>query len=450
MLEKIKENWNKILNTLREEQELSSVSFNTWLAGLTPVAFEDGVLTVLYPGDSSSISYIEHKYKFFLKFEIEEITGINCDLCFITPSSDKKRNAAASHHQPAFTEVNLNPRYTFENFVVGNSNKFAHAAALAVAETPSQAYNPLFIWGGVGLGKTHLIQSIAHFILKSNQKSDKPLRVVYVTCETFTNELIEAIRNKNNVSIAEFREKYRTADVLIIDDIQFISNKESTKEEIFHTFNTLYEAKKQMVFASDRPPGDIESLEERLSSRFKSGLTVSISLPDYETRMAILRSKEEMEGYNIDNEVIKYIATNIKSNIRELEGALTNIVALSRLTRKEITIDLTKEALKDQLSPSTAREITPELVIQVVAEHFKLNPSDICSEKRNKEIVIPRQIVMFLCREMTSAPLQQIATYLAKKDHSTIMHGCDKISAQMEKDESLKYTVDIIRKKLNP
>ena len=204
----------------------------------------------------------------------------------------------------------------------------------------------------------------------------------------------------------------------------------------------MYEAKKQIVFASDRPPGDIEALEERLSSRFKSGLTVSISLPDYETRMAILRSKEEMEGYNIDNEVIKFIATNIKSNIRELEGALTNIVALSRLTKKEINLELTREALKDQISP--------ELIIEVVADHYNLRPADICSEKRNKEIVLPRQIIMYLCREMTTAPLQQIAKYLCKKDHSTILHGCDKIAAQIDKDESFAYTINIIKKKLNP
>lgn len=447
MLDKIKENWTSILNAVRDEQELSDVSYNTWLAPLEPIAFDDGVLTILFPGDVNGIGYIEHKYKIFIKFEIEEITGIRCNLSFVTPSSRSKAGSGKNTKPlPSFTEVNLNPRYTFENFVVGNSNQFAHAAALAVAETPSYTYNPLFIWGGVGLGKTHLIQSIAHFIIKTNPSA----RVVYVTCETFTNELIEAIRNKNNITTTEFREKYRTADVLLIDDIQFISNKESTQEEIFHTFNTLYEAKKQIVFASDRPPGDIEALEERLSSRFKSGLTVSISLPDYETRMAILRSKEEMEGYNIDNEVIKFIATNIKSNIRELEGALTNIVALSRLTKKEITVELTREALKDQLSPNSSREITPELIIEVVSDHYKLRPTDICSEKRNKDIVVPRQVVMYLCRDMTNAPLQQIAKYLCKKDHSTILHGCEKIAAQMEKDESLKHTIDIIRKKLNP
>lgn len=447
MLDKIKDNWTNILNAVRDEQELSDVSFNTWLAPLEPIAFDDGVLTVLFPGDVNGIGYIEHKYRIFIKFEIEEITGIRCNLSFVTPSSRSKADTGKKNKPlPSFTEVNLNPRYTFENFVVGNSNQFAHAAALAVAETPSFTYNPLFIWGGVGLGKTHLIQSIAHFIIKTNPSA----RVVYVTCETFTNELIEAIRNKNNITTTEFREKYRTADVLLIDDIQFISNKESTQEEIFHTFNTLYEAKKQIVFASDRPPGDIEALEERLSSRFKSGLTVSISSPDYETRMAILRSKEEMEGYNIDNEVIKFIATNIKSNIRELEGALTNIVALSRLTKKEITVELTREALKDQLSPNSSREITPELIIEIVSDHYKLRPTDICSEKRTKDIVIPRQVVMYLCREMTNAPLQQIAKYLCKKDHSTILHGCDKISAQIDKDEALKHTVDIIRKKINP
>ena len=342
--------------------------------------------------------------------------------------------------------TNLNPKYTFDTFVVGSNNNLAHAAALAVAESPGEIYNPLFIYGGVGLGKTHLMHAIAHFILKNNPSA----KILYVSSETFTNELIDAIRNKNNITTTEFREKYRNNDVLLIDDIQFIIGKESTQEEFFHTFNTLYESKKQIIISSDKPPKEIETLEERLRSRFEWGLTVDIQSPDYETRMAILRKKEEMEGYNIDNEVIKYIATNIKSNIRELEGALTKIVALSRLNKCDITLGLAEEALKDIISPNAQREVTPNLIIQVVSDHFGITPLDISSQKRTKEIVYPRQIVMYLCRNMTETPLQSIGRILGGRDHTTIIHGSEKIAADMNKDENLKNTIEILKKKINP
>ena len=291
------------------------------------------------------------------------------------------------------------------------------------------------------------MHSIAHFILKNNPKA----KILYVTSEKFTNELIDAIRNKNNTTTTEFREKYRNNDVLLIDDIQFIIGKESTQEEFFHTFNTLYEAKKQIIISSDKPPKEIETLEERLRSRFEWGLTVDIQSPDYETRMAILRKKEEMEGYNIDNEVIKYIATNIKSNIRELEGALTKIVALSKLgTNRDITIELAEEALKDLISPNAAREVTPESIMQVVCDHFGITQLDIASQKRSRDIVIPRQIVMYLCRDMTDTPLQTIGKYMGGRDHTTIIHGAEKIAHDMEKNESLRSTVEILKKKISP
>jgi chromosomal replication initiator protein len=450
MLQIIKDNWDKILDTLKEEQELSDVSYNTWLVPLEPYALEDGVFTILYPGEPMGLGYIERKYKLFLTFTIEEITGIKCEINFILPSgleSGGKKSKARPETtiSTAIQEANLNPKYTFDTFVVGSNNKMAHAASLAVAESPAEVYNPLFIYGGVGLGKTHLMHSIANFILKNNPKS----KVMYVTSEKFTNELIDAIRNKNNISTTEFREKYRTIDVLLIDDIQFIVGKESTQEEFFHTFNSLHDDKKQIIISSDRPPKDIETLEERLRSRFEWGLTVDIQPPDYETRMAILRKKEELEGYNIDNEVIKYIANNIKSNIRELEGALTKIVALSKLDKKEITIELAEEALKDLISPNQSREITPELIIQVVSDHFNLNPLDIASVKRNKEIVYPRQIVMYLCREMTAAPLQMVGKYLGNRDHTTIIHGHDKIQKDLETSETLRNTIEVLKKKIS-
>ena len=387
---------------------------------------------------------------------IPEITGIECSVDFITSEQIKEAPAEVSDNQllsrpsdvdqQVIQNANLNPRYTFDTFVVGANNNLAHAASLAVAESPGEIYNPLFIYGGVGLGKTHLMHSIGHFILKNNPKA----KILYVTSEKFTNELIDAIRNKNNISTTEFREKYRNNDVLLIDDIQFIIGKESTQEEFFHTFNALYEAKKQIIISSDKPPKEIETLEERLRSRFEWGLTVDIQSPDYETRMAILRKKEELEGYNIDNEVIKYIATHVKSNIRELEGALTKIVALSKLNKREITTDLAEEALKDLISPGGAREITPELIIQVVSEHFGITPADISSKKRNKEIVYPRQIAMYLCRTMTSTPLQGIGKCLGDRDHTTIIHGAEKITADLEKNESLRSTLEILKKKLSP
>ena len=365
MLEKIKEKWDQILLHIKEEHELTDVSFKTWLLPTEPYDVKGNTLQILVP-DIHFLGYIKRKYGFLLQITIEELTGIECELEFVTleqvgarqEEADKSQliNRALEVNRQVIQNANLNPRYTFDSFVVGANNNLAHAASLAVAESPGEIYNPLFIYGGVGLGKTHLMHSIGHFILKNNPQA----KVLYVTSEKFTNELIDAIRNKNNISTTEFREKYRNNDILLIDDIQFIIGKESTQEEFFHTFNSLYEAKKQIIISSDKPPKEIETLEERLRSRFEWGLTVDIQSPDYETRMAILRKKEELEGYNIDNEVIKYIATNVKSNIRELEGALTKIVALSKLNKQEITIELAEEALKDLISPNETKEVTPE------------------------------------------------------------------------------------------
>ena len=455
MLEKIKEKWDQILLHIKEEHELTDVSFKTWLLPTEPYDVKGNTLQILVP-DIHFLGYIKRKYGFLLQITIEELTGIECELEFVTleqvgarqEEADKSQliNRALEVNRQVIQNANLNPRYTFDSFVVGANNNLAHAASLAVAESPGEIYNPLFIYGGVGLGKTHLMHSIGHFILKNNPQA----KVLYVTSEKFTNELIDAIRNKNNISTTEFREKYRNNDILLIDDIQFIIGKESTQEEFFHTFNSLYEAKKQIIISSDKPPKEIETLEERLRSRFEWGLTVDIQSPDYETRMAILRKKEELEGYNIDNEVIKYIATNVKSNIRELEGALTKIVALSKLNKQEITIELAEEALKDLISPNETKEVTPELIIQVVADHFGITPLDSSSQKRNKGVVFPRQIVMFLCRSMTDTPLQAIGKYLGGRDHTTIIHGYEKIGADMDKNESLRNTIEILKKKINP
>ena len=455
MIEKIKENWDKILLTLKEEHEISNISYSTWLEPLKPHSFKDNKVTIIVP-EQTFLQYVNKKYGFLLKVTISEFLEKECEVDFKVkeqieeaeePSSPQLiKNNKALVSPDVIQSANLNPKYTFDTFVVGGNNNLAHAAALAVAESPGEIYNPLFIYGGVGLGKTHLMHAIAHFILKNNAKS----KILYVTSETFTNELIDAIRNKNNITTTEFREKYRNNDVLLIDDIQFIIGKESTQEEFFHTFNTLYESKKQIIISSDKPPKEIETLEERLRSRFEWGLTVDIQSPDYETRMAILRKKEEMEGYNIDNEVIKYIATNIKSNIRELEGAFNKVMAGAKLEKKEVTLELAEQALKDIISPDEKKAITPEYIISVVAEHYGVTPADLSGNKRNSKIVMPRQVSMYLCREIISTPLKNIGKALGNRDHTTVMHGIEKIENELQNDDNLKNTIDILKKKINP
>ena len=450
----IREKWEEILYTVKAEHELSDISFKTWLKPLQIHSISENVVTILVPSAQMGVDYISKKYMFPIKVAIAELTGNEYEIEFILPEQARQRESQAAlpsgskHAQfnTAIERANLNPKYTFDTFVVGNNNKFAHAAALAVAESPGKMYNPLFIYGGAGLGKTHLMHSIAHFVL--SQQPD--MKVIYVTSESFTNELIEAIRNGNNTAITTFREKYRNVDVLLIDDIQFIIGKEATQEEFFHTFNELHGNKKQIIISSDKPPKEIETLEARLRSRFEWGILADISSPDYETRMAILHKKEEMDGYDIDNAVIEYIATNIKSNIRELEGALNKLVALSNLENREITVDLAKEALKDIISPDQKRDVTPQLIIDTVAEHFHISPEDITSSKRSSEIVMPRQIVMYLCRHMLDIPLKSVGTYVGKRDHSTVIHGVNKIESELKTSETLRNTVDIITKKLNP
>ena len=455
MFSLLNDKWSDIKEYIKEEYEISNVSYDTWIAPLRLSSVDGDTVFIELPEDEvggNFISYIDKKYNLYFKVAIEEKTGFHCEVRFIT-SADKQKTETEENEEydddfpsQASIAANLNPRYTFSTFVVGANNKFAHAASLAVAESPAERYNPLFIYGGVGLGKTHLMHSIAHFILKNNPAA----KVLYTTSENFTNELIDAIRTKNNYTITQFREKYRKIDVLLIDDIQFIINKESTQEEFVHTFNYLHENNKQIVISSDKPPKAFTTLEERLRSRFEMGLPVDISSPDYETRMAILRKKEELEGYNIDNEILKYIATNIKSNIRELEGALTKIIAFSKLYNTQLTMEAAEEALKDLISPNAQKEVTPALIIEVVAEHFGFTTEDLISTKRNREVVYPRQIAMYLCRTMTPTPLQAIGTALGKKDHTTIMHGIQIIEKDLKTDETLASTIEILKKKINP
>ncbi|MCD8106308.1 MAG: chromosomal replication initiator protein DnaA [Lachnospiraceae bacterium] len=452
----LREKWKEILFTVKEEHDLSDIAFKTWLQPLTIHAVSDHTITILVPSGQVGVDYITKKYTFPLKVAVAECTGKEYDLEFILPEQAEQSESigrrgfptesAADSHQVISERAGLNPKYTFDTFVVGNNNKFAHAAALAVSESPGRMYNPLYIYGGAGLGKTHLMHSIAHFILSQ----DPAKSVIYVTSETFTNEVIAAIRNGNATSMTKFREKYRNVDVLLIDDIQFIIGKESTQEEFFHTFNELHNNKKQIIISSDKPPKEIETLEARLRSRFEWGLIADISAPDFETRMAILQKKEEMDGYNIDDEVIKYIAMNIKSNIRELEGALNKLIALSRLDKKEITVALAEESLKDIISPDSNREITPDLIISVVAEHFHITVDDLKGSKRNSDIAFPRQIAMYLCLEMTNAGTKKVGELLGKRDHSTIIHGQKKIAGEIQSSENTRNTVEILKKKINP
>jgi chromosomal replication initiator protein len=444
MTHSVIENWDKVQALLRDESDISKISYKTFLENLQPISVEDDTI-IIKTDDEIGRDYIERKYSRSIIIAIKEVVGEIYEIKFILPNELKKEtNKKQINKQPLSNNNefnNLNSRYTFDTFVVGNNNKLAHAAALAVAESPAEAYNPLFIYGGVGLGKTHLMHSIAHFILSENKHS----KVLYVSSEKFTNELINSIREDKN---EEFRQKYRNIDVLLVDDIQFIAGKERTQEEFFHTFNTLYEAKKQIIISSDRPPKEIETLEERLRSRFEWGLIADIQAPDFETRVAILQKRGELENLNLPNDVIQYVATNIKSNIRELEGAINKIIAYSTLVHQDLTIELAEDALKDLITPEDDKEITPEFILEIVAEHYNLNPADIVSKKRPREIAYPRQIVMYLSRTLTDLSLPKIGQILGKRDHTTIIHGYDKISKDIAKDSTLKNTIDILTKKI--
>lgn len=450
------EKWDEILGIVKKEHDLSDVRFDTWLKPLKVFDVSGNVVTII-ASDQVRLSYINKNYKLPLQVTISEVTGMtDCEVKFILPEDvpTKKSTSESTPDQnnrfkDRCEEANLNPKYTFNTFIVGSNNKLAQAAALAVAESPGNTYNPLFIYGGAGLGKTHLMHSIAHFIIENDDDS----KVLYVTSEEFTNELIETIRNGNNTAMSKFREKYRNIDVLLIDDIQFIIGKESTQEEFFHTFNHLHVSGKQIIISSDKPPKDIETLEARLRTRFEWGLIADISSPDYETRMAILRKKEELDGlekYHIPDDVMQYIANNIKSNIRELEGSLNKLIALSNLENKKIDIPLAAEALKDMISPDNNREVTPELIIDIVSEHFNIPISELKGKKRNAEIVLPRQIIMYLCRTLTDTPLKAIGAILGGKDHASVNHGVKKIENELKTDEALNNTVNIIKKKINP
>ncbi|EJP6473966.1 chromosomal replication initiator protein DnaA [Clostridium sp. FAM 1755] len=438
------ETWEKAINIIKGE--LTEVSFNTWIKSINPISLENNSLKLAVPNDFTK-GILESRYKDLIVNALKLLTSKKYNIDFIVTTEEKieetnkkieKSNIVVNDEMSTM----LNPKYTFDSFVIGNSNRFAHAASLAVAEAPAKAYNPLFIYGGVGLGKTHLMHAIGHYILHNNPKS----QVVYVSSEKFTNELINSIKDDKNV---EFRNKYRNIDILLVDDIQFIAGKERTQEEFFHTFNALYEANKQIIISSDRPPKEIPTLEDRLRSRFEWGLIADIQAPDFETRMAILKKKADVEKLNIPNEVLVYIATKIKSNIRELEGALIRIVAFSSLTNKEISVDLASEALKDIISSKQTRQVTIDIIQEVVANYYNLKIEDLKSARRTRNIAFPRQIAMYLSRKLTDMSLPKIGEEFGGRDHTTVIHAYEKISNNLKKDESLQNAIKELNKRIN-
>ena len=450
----IKEKWEEIKSKVKNEYDLSDISYNTWIAPLKFCSEQNKTVTIIIPSDQSpALSYITAKYKSFFQVTISEMFNDTYEISFILEkdvvNEEDSKSVSVSDKKISYNinyeNANLNPKYVFSTFVVGGNNKFAHSASLAVAETPGQIYNPLYLYGGAGLGKTHLMHSIGHFILEQNPN----MKVLYVTSEQFTNEVIESIRSGNAAAMTKLRDKYRTIDVLLIDDIQFIIGKESTQEEFFHTFNVLHSAGKQIVISSDKPPKNLETLDERFLSRFEWGLTADIQPPDYETRMAILRKNAEIYDKNISDDIIQYIANNIKSNIRELEGALNKVIAFAKINKKELTLDIAEEALKDVIYPEKRKQVTPKLILEVVAEHFGITTEDITSKRRNSEYVLPRQITMYLCRELSDISLVGIGKLLGK-DHTTVMHGVTKIADEVNTNEELKGKVEIIKKKIIP
>lgn len=429
--------WKDVLKVIKVE--LTEVSYNTWLKTIIPISMNNRKIVLAAPNDFTK-GILEGRYLNLIKNAIKEVTKEDFVIQFIIPGDEQVSNYNQNNNVVAEVQENtqrsqLNPKYTFDTFVIGNSNRFAHAASLAVAEAPAKAYNPLFIYGGVGLGKTHLMNAIGHYILSQNPNS----KVVYVSSEKFTNELINSIREYKN---EEFRNKYRNIDVLLVDDIQFIAGKEGTQEEFFHTFNALHENNKQIIISSDRPPKDIPTLEDRLRSRFEWGLIADVQAPDLETRIAILRKKANIESILVPDDVMLYIASNIKSNIRELEGALIRVVAYSSLTNRDVTEELAQEALKDILSNSKPVEITVDLIKEVVSKTFKIKMEDFQSKKRTRAIAFPRQIAMYLTRELTDLSLPKIGDEFGGRDHTTVIHACDKINGDIKIDEDLKRKID--------
>jgi len=430
--------WNKILEYIK--QEIGEQAFENWFTQTMLTSLTDDSMVIQVPSNFFKDWIYDH-YRDILNIAILKTLGKVVPVKFeIKEQVFQKTGGQLSRAQAAPPEkisqkkpFYLNPKYTFEGFVVGASNRFAHAATLAIAEAPAKAYNPLFIYGGVGLGKTHLMQAACHYISEMHGN----LKLFYTTSESFTNELINAIQTRTT---QKFREKYRSVDVLLIDDIQFIAGKEATQEEFFHTFNALYDGHKQIVLSSDRPPKTIPGLEERLVSRFEWGLVTDVEPPDFETRIAILKKKAERNGSKLPDDILYFIAEKIKTNIRELEGALIKLIAYSALENKKITLELAKDILKDAGSEGS-KKITLELIHKKVADYFDIKMSDMKTKKRTRQVAYPRQVAMYLAREMTDLTLPEIGEHFGGRDHSTVIHACAKVDTDLKKNQNVKNLI---------
>ncbi|MBQ7036835.1 MAG: chromosomal replication initiator protein DnaA [Clostridia bacterium] len=426
--------WNHALPLI--EEEVTPVGFSTWILTIKPINLENGFLNVTVSNEINK-NMVEHRYKELIQNAVYEVCGKRCTLIVHVGEveEEKKPEKAVPN-----LGMPLNPKYTFDTFVVGGSNRFAHAASLAVAETPARTYNPLFLYGGVGLGKTHLLHAIGNFIIQNNPS----LKVMYISAETFTNELINSIKDSTNDA---FREKYRSVDVLMVDDIQFIAGKKVTEEEFFHTFNTLYDANKQIIITSDRPPKEMRTLEDRLRSRFEWGIIGDLYAPDYETRVAILRKKAQLEKIEIADEILELIAEKITSNIRELEGVFNRVVAYRGLIHSEITVEVALDAMKSYHATGKPA-VTPENIVSGCAKYYHIKEEDIMGSKRTKSIALARQVVMYLMREILGLSHLKIAKFF-DKDHTTIMYGIKKIETEIENNPSFHMEISTLKKDIS-
>jgi len=422
--------------------EVTSISYNTWIKNLEIDDIQNNKITLIAQSKMQKDA-IEARFYDLIINTFNYITNTSCEIAVIEKTEEKEKQPinkiSTFENSESYSNSCLNPKYTFDSFVVGNNNKFAHAAALAVAGAPAITYNPLFIYGGVGLGKTHLMQAIGNMIIQNNPAA----KILYVTSEKFINELVNSIKDANYKNEL-FRNKYRNIDVLLIDDIQFIAGKKTGQEEFFHTFNTLHENGKQIVISSDKPPRDIPLLEERLKSRFEWGILADISMPDYETRLAILRKKVQSENIIIDDYILSVIATKVDSNIRELEGALNKIVAYASLTHSPITIEMTEKAIND-IVLQKEKVISAEYIQEIVAKYFNIDKKDLVSTKKSNDIVYPRQIAMYLCRAVGQMSFPKIAEEFKKKDHTTVMHAYKKIEKDLKDNSNTKLIVESVK-----
>ena len=427
--------WDSILARL--SGELSDTTIKTWFDEISVVTMEDSAL-VLHCSNAFKKNTVEARFLPQIKAALKDIFSTDMEVKILNDEQLAAYHGVAPD-QPG--DLFDSDAFTFETYVVGPQNKLAYAAAKSVAEKPAESYNPLFIYGDSGLGKTHLLYAIAHLVKKRRPEA----RIVYIKGDDFTNELVSSIRENRN---AEFREKYREATVLLVDDIQFIAGKIQTQEEFFHTFNALYEARKQIVISSDKPPKDIPTLEERLRSRFEWGLIADISKPDLETRIAILQKKAELEHLDVPDEVNTYIATKAESNIRELEGCLTRVLAYANISHKPLSEEVAAEALRDMIPVKDPRRITPDLIMAIVAEYFSVSVDDLKSKRRNREITVPRQVAMYLIRELNGASLPRIGLEFGGRDHTTVIHACDKVAEDIQRDASMRSTVEALKKRI--